>query len=167
MRIITPEEIGNVAWEGPLEPLGERFATGAAAPRVTLGEPAVWSADALAAESGRPWSPPTHGRYVLLRLACTLHAAADGRAQYLEATLAVSLGSEDGQGPVLAHDLYPQRLGVDRTGKLTVGLKGDFKQAATEAGAERNRGHPFLTLPARPSRVPARVYPAYPGPVKP
>ncbi len=40
MRIITPEEIEQVAWEGALESLGQTYSKGVtASPRVTMGEP--------------------------------------------------------------------------------------------------------------------------------
>lgn len=42
MRIITPAEIEQVAWEGTLEAVGASFKDPAALPRVTIGEPAFW-----------------------------------------------------------------------------------------------------------------------------
>ena len=54
MRIITPTEIDNVAWEGCLEPLGEVFKDVRSLPRVTLGEPSWWPAEqAMESETGK------------------------------------------------------------------------------------------------------------------
>jgi len=42
MRIVTPTEIEQVAWQGALEPLGEAYRHGVQLPKVTLGEPVEW-----------------------------------------------------------------------------------------------------------------------------
>ena len=130
MRITTPTEIAQVAWEGELEPLGEVYKSAALRPRVTLGEPAWWPAEqALEKETGKPWSPPAGGRhYTLLRLACTLHPPGEARARYSEAALGLYLRPQRAaSGPVVAHDLYPQRITVERTTTLKAGLGPDLK----------------------------------------
>jgi len=145
MRIITPTEIESedVAWEGYLEPLGETFKSGVSRPRVTLGKPKWWPAEALKAETGQDWSPPADDRrYTLLRLACTLHPPGDPRTRYTEATLDAYLAPRYGAGSVVAHDLYPQRLSADEQAKFSVGLGPDLKFAKLleaklfEVGAE-------------------------------
>jgi hypothetical protein len=130
MRIITPTAIEQVAWEGELEPLAEAFKSADLRPRVTLGEPAWWPAEeALEKETGKRWSPPASGRrYTLLRLACTLHPPGEARARYSEAALGVSLRPRRARaGPVVAHDLLPQRITVEQTTTLKAGLKPDLK----------------------------------------
>jgi hypothetical protein len=154
MRIVTPETIEQVAWEGHLAPLWtpdqQSWALGpmpkdaASLPRVTLGEPVWWPAErAMEAETGKRWVPPAGGRqYLLLRLACTLHPPAEGRARYAEAVLATYLRPAQGGGQVVAHDLYPQRLTAENKGTFTVGLGPDLKFAEVvdvsllEVGAE-------------------------------
>ena len=145
MRITTPTEIAQVAWEGELEPLGEVYKSAALRPRVTLGEPAWWPAEqALEKETGKPWSPPAGGRhYTLLRLACTLHPPGEARARYSEAALGLYLRPQRAaSGPVVAHDLFPQRITVERTTTLKTGLGPDLKFAELvdislfEVGAE-------------------------------
>ena len=151
MHIITPTEIEHVAWEGYLEPLGETF-KGAPSPRVTLGEPAWWPAlrqaqdaaeQAMEGETGKKWTPPSGDRrYTLLRLACTLHPPAEARTLYKEATLTAYLRPRHDVGPVVAHDLYPQRLTAEEKGTFKVGLGPDLKFAGLvdisllEVGAE-------------------------------
>jgi hypothetical protein len=131
MRIVTPDTIEQVAWEGYLEPLGKTLRSAPALPRVTLGEPVWWSAaQALEGETGKTWSPPAGGRrYTLVRLSCTLHPPDDRHTRYTEATLAAYLRPRQGDGHALAHDLYPQRLTAESTGKITVALKPDLKFA--------------------------------------
>ena len=148
MRIVTPTEIEHVAWEGHLQPLGATFRGAAPLPRVTLGEPAWWPAEqALEGETGQQWTPPAGSDghcYTLVRLACTLHPPTDRRTRYAEATLAAYLRPRHGgvAGPVVARDLYPQRLTAERQGKFTVGLGPDLKFAELvsiglfEVGAE-------------------------------
>ena len=129
MRITTPIEIENVAWEGQLEPLAETFKGPAALPRVTLGEPVWWpAAQALETETGKKWTPPAGGRaYTLLRLACTLHPPAEARSHYTGATLIAYLRPARGGGAVVAHDLHPQQRTVEETGTIKVGLGPDLK----------------------------------------
>ena len=128
MRIITPSEIEEVAWEGYLQPSGEVYRKGTILPRVTLGEPAWWPAEqALQAETGKQWVPPTGDRrYTLLRLACTLHPPREADSHYAEATLTAYLRPvQSAAGAVVAHDLYPQRLTAERSGTFSVKLGPD------------------------------------------
>ena len=146
MRIITPTAIEQTAWEGTLEPLAVSFGSPTAQPRVnvTLGEPAVWSAEqALAGETGKQWSPPADGkRYALVRLACTLHPLADPQARFSEARLMATLSVEGGAALIVAHDLYPLRVGADAKGTYTLKLGPELKFADAidaklgEVGAE-------------------------------
>ncbi|MCB0166364.1 MAG: hypothetical protein KDI79_19190 [Anaerolineae bacterium] len=131
MRIITPNEIEQAAWEGRLEPLGQTYKGGDVQARVTLGEPAWWSAEeALESQTGRQWTfPADDRRYSLLRLACTLHPLTEARARYSEATLTAYLRPVQGSQPVVAHDLYPTRLTAETTGKLTLSLGPELKFA--------------------------------------
>ncbi len=134
MQIITPTQIDadQVAWEGALEPQAEMLKGAPARPRVTLGVPVCWpAADAVEGETGRPWSPPSAGRsYTLVRLACTLHPPAEARTRYSEAMLRAYLRPHSaGAGRVVAHDLYPQRLSVEETGTVKIGLGPDLKFA--------------------------------------
>jgi hypothetical protein len=131
MRIVTPTEIEEVAWEGALEPLGATYRGADDLPRVTLGEPAWWpAAQAIEEETGKKWSPPANSRrYTLLRLACTLHPPADPRTRYTDAALTAYLRPRAGQGQVVAHDLFPQRLTVEEKSKFTVALKPELKFA--------------------------------------
>ena len=133
MRIVTPAEIQQVAWEGNLEPLGETYRSTAATPRITLGEPASWSPEeALQSETGKAWSPPAgNRRYALLRLACTLHPQCEDRARYEEARLTAYLRPRSGPGAAVAHDLLPLRVGAERRGKLTASLGPDLKFGST------------------------------------
>ncbi len=121
MKIITPTEIEQVAWEGTLAPLGATFKDPVPLPRVTIGEPAFWSAEqALEGETGKKWSPPATGeRYTLVRLACTLHPPDSSRTRYAEATLTADLRPRQGERLIVAHDLYPQRLTAEDKGSLT------------------------------------------------
>jgi hypothetical protein len=144
MRIHTPAEIEQVAWEGYLEPLSETFKS-PLQPRVTLGQPAWWpAAEAMEGETGKTWTPPPGDRrYTLLRLACTLHSPGEARARYTEATLTAYLRPRAaGAGAVVAHDLYPRRLTAEGTRTLKIGLGPDLKFAEVlevsllEVGAE-------------------------------
>jgi hypothetical protein len=93
MKIITPTEIENVAWEGTLAPLGEWSKVDKPDVRVTIGEPVWWTAEqALEGEINKKWTPPADNRqYLLLRLACTLHPPASQRTRYTEATFGAYL----------------------------------------------------------------------------
>lgn len=144
MQIITPTEIEQVAWDGYLEPLGESFKS-AMRPRVTLGEPAWWPAEAaMESETGKKWTPPASDRrYTLLRLACTLHPPDDARARYSEATLTAFVRPRSaGSGAVVAHDLYPRRLTAEEKGTFKIGLGPELTFAKVldvsllEVGAE-------------------------------
>ena len=144
MRITTPTEIEQVAWEGYLEPLGQTYKSSDARPRVTLGEPVWWPVEqAMESKTGQKWTPPADNRrYTLLRLACTLHPLAQARDRYTEATLTAYLRSNRGGQPVVAHDLCPIRLTAETKGKFTVGLGPELKFAKVieakvgEVGAE-------------------------------
>ena len=144
MRIITPDEIEQVAWEGALEPLGAAFKEAAPTPRVTLGEPVCWPAEqAMEGETGKKWTPPAGDtRYTLVRLACTLHPPDGPRTRYTEATLTADLRPRQGERLIVAHDLYPQRLTAETKGTYTVKLGPDLKFADVveakllEVGAE-------------------------------
>jgi len=150
MKIFTPAQIEQVAWEGYLEPLGETFRSAARLPRVTLGEPVCWPAEqAMEKETGKKWSPPPvtgtpagDRRYTLVRLACTLHPPDEPRTHYTQATLGAYLRPRRGGERVVAHDLYPRRLSVENKGKFNIGLGPDLKFAEAvevsllEVGAE-------------------------------
>lgn len=130
MRIVTPTEIEEIAWDGYLEPPGDRMRSLEPLPRVTLGEPAWWPAEvALEAETGQTWTPPRPGRhYTLLRLALTLHPPEERRTVYTEATLRAYLRAARGHGaPVVAHDLFPRRTTAERKGTISLGLGPDLK----------------------------------------
>ena len=132
MHIVTPTEIEHVAWEGRLEPLGEVFRSAESLPRVTLGEPATWPAEAaMESETGRAWTPPASlvaRRYTLVRLSCTLHPLSDHRSRYAEADLAAYLRPKRaGSGKVVAHDLFPRQETVEETGTFKLGLGPELK----------------------------------------
>lgn len=146
MRIVTPSEIEQVAWEGNLEPPAQMYRgvrSAAALAPVTVGEPVWWAPEeALESQTGKKWMPPAGDRqYTLLRLACSLHPPAEGRARYNEATLSAYLRPRQGIELVIAHDLFPQRLTAEDKGKFTFGLGPDLKFGALaasllEVGAE-------------------------------
>jgi hypothetical protein len=156
MQIITPTEIEHVAWEGYLVPSGQVFRGARPTPRVTLGEPVWWPAEeAMQSETGKQWTSPSGGRrYTLLRLVCTLHPPDDPRTRYAEATLSVYLRPRHDVGPVVAHDLYPQRLTAESQGKISVALKPDLKFAEVvkvsllEAGVEIEHHNVFPVIQA-------------------
>ena len=155
MRIVTPAEIERVAWEGYLQPTGEAFKAPLGA-RVTLGEPAWWSAEqAMERETGKRWVPPAESHhYTLVRLACTLHPLADSRARYIEAVLTAYLRPRRAQagGSVVAHDLFPQRLTTENRSTFSVSLGPDLKFAHAievsllEVGAEIEYRRAFPVL---------------------
>jgi len=118
MHIETPTTIEQVAWEGNLVPMGQSFAGADAAVRITLGEPIWWSAEqAMANETGKVWTPPADARqYTLIRLACTLHPAVDPHVRFSEATLTAYLRPKSGDGKVIAHALFPNRMSADQLG---------------------------------------------------
>lgn len=139
MRIATPTEIESAAWEGALEPMVETYSEITPSLRVTLGEPAWWSAEQIMENvGGKKWvSPSGHRRYVLLRMACALHRPTDARTGYVEATFTMYLRPRQGAQPVVAYDLYPQDLAAETRGKFTVGLGEALKfSAPTGSGPE-------------------------------
>ena len=75
MRIYTPTDIKDVAWEGVLVPSSGAVEDVKTVPSATVAEPDWWPAETLAADlSDGAW--PTlnpEQRYVLLRLCCSLH----------------------------------------------------------------------------------------------
>jgi hypothetical protein len=132
MRIVTPVEIEEVAWEGYLEPVGEVYRS-AALPKVSLGEPTWWTADALEAETGKKWTVPAGGqRYTLLRLACTLHSPERGSA-FADATLTTYLRPAGSAGQAVAHDMYPLRETAEQKGKFNVAVGPDLKFGPVDA----------------------------------
>jgi hypothetical protein len=154
MMIVTPNEIEQVAWEGTLEQLGETFRGAGARPRVTLGEPVVWTAEALESQTGKKWTVPLGDqRYTLVRLAYTLHELEKG-SHYTEAILTAYLRPFSGTGRAIAHDLYPQRVTAENAGKTSVTLKPDFKFASViefspgEAGVEIDHHNVFPVIQA-------------------
>ncbi|HET20421.1 MAG TPA: hypothetical protein ENO16_07435 [Chromatiales bacterium] len=133
MRIVTPMEVEEVAWEGYLEPAGEVYPS-AALPKVTVGEPTWWAAGELEAQTGKKWSAPAGGaRYNLLRLACTLHPPERGSA-YADATLSAYLRPAGGGGQAIAHDMYPVRETAERKGTFNISVGPDLKFGPVEAG---------------------------------
>lgn len=147
MKIITPAEIEKVAWQGKLvspqvtvtrgpSPLEEAL--------VTLGEPVWWPAEqAMESQISKKWTPPADKRrYLLVRLACTLHPPAGSHTHYFDATLSVKLSAMRGDPNVRADDLFPMRLAVDSkhnfSFKLTPGLKfaETLEANLLEAGAD-------------------------------
>jgi hypothetical protein len=138
MQLVTPSAIQHVAWEGTLEPV-EGAAVKALAltplPLVTIGEPVAWdAAQALEVQTGQHWSPPLGGpdgprHYTLVRLDCTLHPPQDAYAhmRYSEATLTAYLRPRDGVRPVIAYDVYPQRITATDTQNLSLKLGPDLK----------------------------------------
>jgi hypothetical protein len=136
MRIITPTEIEQVAWEGSLEPLGQSYKGDDLRARVTLGQPDWWPPEqVMESKTGQKWTPPAGDRrYLLLRLACTLHPPTEARDRYTEARLTAYLRPSRGSQPVVAHDLCPARLTAESTGKLTFSLGPELKFAEVIAG---------------------------------
>ena len=132
MRIVTPDEIEKVAWEGYLEPVGDVYRSGAL-PKVTLGEPVWWVAEALEKETGKAWTVPADGkRYALVRLACTLHRPEQGSA-FSDAKLTTYLRPAGSPGQAVAHDLYPMRETAERTGRVGARLGPDLKFGPVDA----------------------------------
>jgi hypothetical protein len=144
MRIITPTDIEEVAWDGYLQPQGEVYRKAASLPRVTLGEPVWWPAEqAMESETGKAWTPPAGDwRYLLVRLACTLHPPREEHSLYTEATLHAYLRAARGPGHVVAQDLYPQRRSAEQKGAFKFSLGSDLRFADAvdlslmEVGAE-------------------------------
>lgn len=129
MRIVTPTEIEEVAWDGYLQQHGGVDRKAGPLPRVTLGEPVWWPAEkAMESQTGKVWTPPTGDlRYTLVRLACTLHPPREERNYFSEVTLTAYLRPARGRGRVVAHDLFPQRLAEGQKGSFAVGLGPDLR----------------------------------------
>lgn len=153
MRIITPNTIEQVAWEGDLIPLEKRYLAEVSG-RLTLGEPTWWSPEqAMEVETAKKWAPPaTDHNYRLVRLACNLHPPSHPRAHYKEAFLTVRLASRHGNKQSVAHDLFPQRTTVSE--KRMFGLKlspevkiaevADLKLLEADVGIEYEQVYPVI-----------------------
>jgi hypothetical protein len=128
--IETPEEIGDVFFEGelepepdmggPVEPPGE-----GARPRVTLGQPIClgkfgvdFKAHHVTAAMRR------QNDYYLLRLACSFRPLPEGKWTF--AALSAYLRPTVGEAPVIAFDLFPQEVTELQEGEITVGVKPDL-----------------------------------------
>jgi hypothetical protein len=133
MKITSPTEITDVAWEGTLEPLGQVFGATDVLPRVTLGKPIYWTADqAIEGQTGKKWTPPAAGRvYTLVELTCTLHPLTARGARYTGATLRTYLRPRQGTGRVSAYNLYPMRLTEESKTTFSVGLGPDLSFGET------------------------------------
>jgi hypothetical protein len=134
MKIQTPATLTSdqIAWEGELVPpeevtLGTKGTRPAA--RAALGKPVWWpAAAAVAGETGNTWTPPAGDRrYTLIRLSCTLYPPRHRRTHYQEAHLRVRLKSVDGNGRVVAHDLYPDKITTPAQGKYSIKLSPALK----------------------------------------
>lgn len=141
MKIITPTTINKIIWEGSLKPLGDvSVKDGAQTARVTLGEPVSWPVEqVLKGETVEPWTPPSEDqRYMLVRLACTLHPPDDDLARYSEATLTTFLRACSGTGSVLVHDLYPKNITAANQdiSRVCLGTDMKFSEAIQKNGAE-------------------------------
>ncbi|GAK57030.1 hypothetical protein U27_03994 [Candidatus Vecturithrix granuli] len=142
MKIITPDQIEHVAWQGNLEPQRAlEFKGGMEAAKVTIADPETWPVEAaMQAEIGKTWTPPSGDkRYTLARLAFTLHPPQESRTRYTEATLSAFLRPVSGSAAVIAHDLYPQRITAPgNKGKFSVGLEATLKfTEAVEIGGPK------------------------------
>lgn len=142
MQIITPHEIERTAWQGLLESPSESAKGGvfrSVPPRatVTLGEPVVWRAEALANATGKTWSPPADARaYALVRLAFTLHPIPNSSAVFQAATLHAYLRPLQGVSKVIAHDVHPLRETATTNRTTKFALKPDFKFGVVDVGVE-------------------------------
>lgn len=139
MKIITPDQIEQVAWQGSLEPQRELEAKrGGETVNVTIGEPVTWNVEtAMQAQTGKTWTPPAGDkRYALARLAFTLHPPQESRTRYTEVTLKTFLEPVNARAVVIAHDLYPLRVTAPgRKGAFSVGLGLNLKfTEAVEVG---------------------------------
>jgi len=128
MRIVTPTQVEQVAWQGTLVQPGGVFRSGVKPPSASIGEPVMWKMDALQAQVGKNWTPPADGRlYALVRIDFTLHPLDDANAHYEEAQLQLFLRPRAASGNAIALDLYPMQVTADRSGKINVTLKPDLK----------------------------------------
>lgn len=137
MRISTPAEIKEIAWEGPLEPSPTTKApAGSPRPVVTIGRPEIWPvAEALKNELGQVWTPPLGGAdFWLVRLACSLREP-PGRASIGEAEQALYLRPKNhraGPESAYAFSLYPDRLTAESKTDFTIGLGPALKFGGAE-----------------------------------
>jgi hypothetical protein len=127
MLIVTPAEIESVAWEGELfaPPLSFR-GEASKRPFATIGQPEVWPVDkALENETSKKWVKPLgDAKYWLVRLACTLREPPRG-TEIVEATQTLFLRPQPhsaGEKSTYAHNLFPQRLGVEDKSSFTFSL---------------------------------------------
>lgn len=127
MHITTPAEIKSIAWEGELVESGiVKAATRGQRPVVTLGQPEIWTvAEALESETGKKWVAPLgDARYWLVRLACTLREP-PGMQSITAATQNLYLQPQPhvaGEKSAYAHNLFPDRLGVEDKAEFMVSL---------------------------------------------
>ncbi|HEY0602955.1 MAG TPA: hypothetical protein VGD58_08585 [Herpetosiphonaceae bacterium] len=135
MKITTPTEIKDVAWEGELEAPAVSYAPSSSSrPVVTIGQPEIWTAaDALENEVGKKWVPPIGGAsYWLLRLACTLREPA-GRERITEAQQTLYLLPQNRGAPdsaTYAYSLFPDRLSVEDKTDFNVSLGPELSFAS-------------------------------------
>lgn len=125
--IITPPEIENICYEGPLEFMEadlERSGTEkgseirpseikSAAPVLTIGQPQFWNLQHLAREKGQPLPPELalllpDADFYLVQLACSFRPARDAQIEW--ARLTAYLRPKTGQENPIAFDLYPREL---------------------------------------------------------
>jgi hypothetical protein len=132
MKIITPTELEKIAWEGELDTQIDMFKGPGVKARVAIGEPVSWPAEqAVQSQTGQAWSPPSGDRrYTLVRLALNLYPAGDAHIYYTQATFTAFLRPKNGAQPVIALDLYPQRLTAETRGKFNLTLKPELKFAS-------------------------------------
>jgi len=154
MRIATPTEIEEIAWEGPLEPPAVAKAIGKdVRPVAAIGKPEVWeSAKALENEVNRVWTPPLSGAsFWLVRLACTLRKPAS-LVDISEVEQALYLRPKNRQAKAdstYAYSLFPDRLTAESKTEFTVNLGPALKFGE----AEFNLGGAGATIEYR------KVYP--------
>jgi hypothetical protein len=132
MHLSLPDHI-TPAWEGDLEPPAiHKGDTAMARPRVTIGQPELWTvAELLPADTWVPPRPATD--YWLLRLACTLHHTT-GSERIREAQQSLTLRAVPGDGPpdaVYAFSLFPERVTAEETRTVTVALGPELKFTPT------------------------------------
>jgi hypothetical protein len=144
MRIITPIEIENIAWQGELDVLSSvtldaRSIKGIKKPMVTLGKSEIWNvADAMESVIGKKWIPPRgNANYWLIRLACTLRDP-EGIYRIEEARMSISLSPKNknaNSDSAYAFSLHPDRLGVESKTEFSFKLSPELKFGETEAKA--------------------------------
>lgn len=127
MHFTTPTKIQSIAWEGELLPSGVvKAALGRQKPVVTIGRAEVWPVEqALEGETGKKWIAPLgNAKFWLARLACTLREPPAGM-EISAATQTLYLRPQPrsaGDGCAYAHNLFPQRLGVEDKSNFTLTL---------------------------------------------